>query len=105
MATQLSLTKGLSRRGLWWWMACATSSLPVPLSPQMSTVTSLSTTLCARSNTARIGPLWPTMLSKPKWLSSRSLSESTSRTSARFSIALRTTMVSSPRWKGFSKKS
>lgn len=32
-AAQLSVTNGLSRRSLQAWMACATSSLPVPDSP------------------------------------------------------------------------
>ena len=31
-------TNGWSRRGPWWWMARAISSLPVPLSPVISTV-------------------------------------------------------------------
>ena len=40
MAAQLTAMKGLSLRGLLWWMARATSSLPVPLSPWMRTVAS-----------------------------------------------------------------
>ena len=36
-AAPLSPTKGFSRRGEWAWMARATSSFPVPRSPQMST--------------------------------------------------------------------
>ena len=37
MAAQLSLRKGRSRRAERAWMARATSSLPVPLSPQTNT--------------------------------------------------------------------
>ena len=36
-AAQCSFTKGPLARGLCSWMAAATSSLPVPLSPVMST--------------------------------------------------------------------
>src|SRR5437773_1558118 len=35
---QSTATNGRLRRGLFWWMARAISSLPVPLSPRMSTV-------------------------------------------------------------------
>ena len=52
-AAQLSGTNGLFLRGLLMWMALATSSLPVPLSPVISTVAyvgaiwrSLATTAC-----------------------------------------------------------
>ena len=38
MAPQLMATKRCARRGLLWWMARATISLPVPVSPVMSTV-------------------------------------------------------------------
>ena len=38
MATQLTGMNGPAARGLWWWIARATSSLPVPLSPVMSTL-------------------------------------------------------------------
>ena len=41
MATQLTTTKGLSARVECWNRARATSSLPVPLSPWMSTVASV----------------------------------------------------------------
>ena len=37
-APQLTQTKRSLRRGLFWWMACATSPLPVPVSPSISTV-------------------------------------------------------------------
>ena len=37
MAAQLTSTNGPSARRLWWWMFRATSSLPVPFSPKIST--------------------------------------------------------------------
>ena len=37
IAAQLIPMKGKVARGLSWWMVCATSSLPVPDSPVMST--------------------------------------------------------------------
>ena len=45
MAAQLILMNGLSRRELPSWSAVAISSLPVPLSPVMSTVEGVSATL------------------------------------------------------------
>ena len=49
MAAQLSVTNGPSRRGLVLWMARATSSLPDPLSPRISTVADVPATraICA----------------------------------------------------------
>ena len=38
IAARFTATKGWARRGLWLWMARATSSLPVPLSAVTSTV-------------------------------------------------------------------
>jgi hypothetical protein len=43
-AAQFNAMKGLDLRGLAWWMARATSSLPVPDSPRMRTVAELSAT-------------------------------------------------------------
>ena len=37
-AAQLTLTNGIAARGELWWMARATSSLPVPDSPRSSAV-------------------------------------------------------------------
>ena len=51
MAPQLTATKGASRRGERAWMARATSSLPVPLSPVMSTVELVGATERTRSKT------------------------------------------------------
>src|SRR6266567_298241 len=41
IAPQFTATNGPSRRGLSLWIACAQSSLPVPLSPVMKTVARL----------------------------------------------------------------
>ena len=48
MAPQLIATNGWFARGLARWMARASSSLPVPLSPWMRTLASLAATRCAR---------------------------------------------------------
>ena len=47
MALQLTATNGLLRRGLASWMARASSSLPVPLSPVISTRASVPATMLA----------------------------------------------------------
>ncbi len=44
MAAQLTLMKGLPSREVFSWRARAMSSLPVPLSPVMSTVRGVSAT-------------------------------------------------------------
>src|SRR5439155_1057766 len=49
MAPQLTGMKGRSARGLAAWMARATSSLPVPLSPMMRMVASVTATFRTRS--------------------------------------------------------
>ena len=74
IALQLTVTSGLSLRGLAWWMALARISLPVPLSPRRSTDASLGATLATRPSTACIGLLSATMLSK--WNLSTSASRS-----------------------------
>jgi len=52
-------TIGLKRRGLAAWIARATTSLPVPLSPVIITVASLAATVSTISTTRRIAALWP----------------------------------------------
>ena len=47
-AAQLSGTNGRFFRGLFWWIALATSSLPVPVSPWISTVASVGAIRCSR---------------------------------------------------------
>ena len=61
-AAQLIATNGRVARALLRCTARATSSLPVPLSPRISTVASVCATRAMRSKTARIGWLRPTML-------------------------------------------
>ena len=61
MAAQLMATNGLLARPLLAWMARATSSLPVPLSPQTSTVDSRPATLEMNSRTPRMAWLSPIM--------------------------------------------
>ena len=63
MAAQLTGTNGRSPRLLFAWMALATSSLPVPLSPVMSTVASVGATLTMRPSTSRTACERPTMFS------------------------------------------
>ncbi len=50
---------GFARRGLSWWMARATSSLPVPLSPSMSTVLDTGAICSILTSTSRIASLSP----------------------------------------------
>jgi hypothetical protein len=65
MAPQLMGTKGRLLRRLLWWMARATSSLPVPVSPRMRTVASRWATRAAWSKTRSSAFELPTMPSKP----------------------------------------
>jgi len=58
-------TNGRSLRLLFMCMLLATSSLPVPDSPAMSTLVSVPATFSMVSNTLRIGREPPIMLSKP----------------------------------------
>ncbi|HBL25899.1 MAG TPA: hypothetical protein DD490_03590 [Acidobacteria bacterium] len=60
-APQLIGTNGLSRRRLFRWMARAISSLPVPLSPWISTVASESATCATMRITSTIFGSFPTM--------------------------------------------
>ena len=48
IAAQFTFTSGISRCALWKWIARATISLPVPVSPVMSTVLFDFATSCAR---------------------------------------------------------
>ena len=60
-AAQLTATKRWSRRGPAAWMARATSSLPVPVSPSMRTVVRELATRAISSSTLRIAALSPTI--------------------------------------------
>ena len=64
MEPEFTGTKGLSARGEARWMALAMSSLPVPLSPLISTVEREGATCATRSRTASMRSLRPTMLGK-----------------------------------------
>ena len=64
-AAQFTATNGPLARALAWWIARATSSLPVPLSPVSSTVVSVGATFAARCSTSRSAGARPTMRSKP----------------------------------------
>ncbi len=62
MAAQLTLMNGMSRCALRWCTARATSSLPVPVSPVISTVLRVADTSSMRwitSATARLSPTMP----------------------------------------------
>src|SRR5262249_31668461 len=59
-SAQLTATNAWCLRRLDWWMSVAVTSLPVPLSPVMSTVLSLLPMTRRNSNTARIRALRPT---------------------------------------------
>ncbi len=112
MAAQETVTKGPSRRAPASWMARATSSLPVPDSPDTSTVASVPATLRTCSSTRCMGSERPT---SPwgSWSRSRSSSSASARPrSARaprrsraISIAFSTRARSTSGEKGFSMKS
>ena len=63
-AAQLILISGLSLRLLAEWMARAISSLPVPVSPVISTEASVGATLRTLSSTPWRAGLWPMSSSK-----------------------------------------
>ena len=72
-AARLTGTRSASARGLRRWIARATSSFPVPVSPVMSTEALLGATCCTSAKTLRIAAETPISSSKPP------VSESTSR--------------------------
>jgi hypothetical protein len=57
VAAQLTDRNGLFRRGLALWIARASSSLPVPLSPENSTRASVPATMCACASFSSISTL------------------------------------------------
>ena len=63
-AAQLTLISGLAARRLWEWIARAISSLPVPVSPVISTVASVGATRLTLSSTASSAGDRPTISSK-----------------------------------------
>ena len=64
MEPEFTGTNGFSARVEAAWMALAISSLPVPLSPEISTVDREGATWVTRSNNASMFSLRPTMLGK-----------------------------------------
>ena len=64
MAAQFTLTSGREQRWDRPWIACATSSFPVPVSPRISTVVSVGATLATRFSTVFNVALVPTMSSR-----------------------------------------
>ena len=60
---QLTATKRRSRRSLAAWMARATSSFPVPVSPSIRTVVGDGATRATSASTSRIAALSPTISS------------------------------------------
>ncbi len=79
MAAQFTTSSGPSLRRLRAWMARATSSLPVPVSPQISTPASVGATFSMKLWTARISGLSPTMSLRSSTWRSRLLTRCISR--------------------------
>jgi len=96
-------TKGPSLRVEWEWMALATSSLPVPLSPVMSTVVPVGATDFTISKRAAMAWDTPMMRSNPWRVRSSALSSRFSSRSSCRSSALRSTMRSSSTSKGLTR--
>jgi hypothetical protein len=65
MALQLTATKLPAARGLRRWMACATSSLPVPDSPVIKTVALTAATFAITRKTSWRAGLAPMISLKP----------------------------------------
>ncbi len=80
-AAQFSATNGFFFRGLFWWIAWATSSLPVPVSPWISTLASVGAIRGSLSITSFIAGLEPMTPSKPNCSSSRRFSSTLVRRS------------------------
>ena len=59
MAAQFNLTKGRPHLELMLWIACAMSSLPVPVSPWINTVEPVGATRSTCSSTASSAELLP----------------------------------------------
>ena len=83
-------------------MALASSSLPVPLSPRISTGMSLGAMRRIVSRMRSMAGEWPMMFSKPNFSSSRCRSSRMVRRWAVSSAARATTARSSSRSRGFS---
>jgi len=93
IAPQLMATKGPSERSLRWWIDWAISSLPVPLSPLMSTVAVVAAILSTILKTDRMRALWPMMFLGRDLFFSCFLSWMFSVLALRSASALRTTIL------------
>jgi len=100
---QLTLISGFSARGLYWWSRFATSSLPVPLSPVMSTVLRVGATWRTTSRSFAKAGLRP--MTSAGWLSvlRRFLRVRFSRRNACTSSVRATSLVTSFRRTGFAR--
>jgi len=106
MAPQWTGMKGASLRELSRWTASATSSLPVPLSPWMSTVEWVPATFLTISNTGSMAAEWPMMFGNAAPSAAAGPSgagAATSRRPRRWSSDLRMTWSISSMSKGFLK--
>ncbi len=65
----MTLTKGFSSRGEPTWMARATTSFSLPVSPSMSTGDEVGAPMAMRSESALVAGLWPAIW--PKSMGSR----------------------------------
>ena len=99
IAAQFTWISGLSRRWLPRWSARATSSLPVPLSPVISTVAGVGAARSMVSRSLRIAGESP--ISSSGWWRSSLFS----RCRRQASMALRSETRTRSRCSGFSKKS
>ena len=101
MDPELTVTKAFPARGLRWWIAWATSSLPVPDSPSIRIVDFDGAAIRTSSKTRCIGADFPTIRSRPRrWKSSARrrrvlLGEPT------LLAPLRTVRMTSSFWNGF----
>ena len=84
----MTLTSGPSARREWWCKAVAMSSLPVPLSPWMSTVALVWATCSMSEKIWRMGAERPMILPKENFSDSCRLSRTFSSTSRLVSTAL-----------------
>src|ERR1017187_2196929 len=92
------------QRGLKAWMRSAITSLPVPLSPVISTATSLGAMRSTVRTTSRITTLWNTGEAVPLMVSSARRSMLVSSVCWCFSRALVTSANSFSDWKGLERK-
>ena len=104
MAAQFRRMNGLPARLLFWWIASAISSLPVPFSPTMSTFASVGATTLIRRNSCFITSLCATSLGKVGVPSSAACSRRFSWTRATRSPTLSSSAERCPASTGFSRK-